>query len=89
LSHPPTSTGSAVPGADIQVFWLVAPFSTLAERIRARQVPTALYWCLDRAQSLIERWDREPLAHAHVIDASDRPPAELAAEIVSQSGWLV
>ena len=78
----------AVPGADIQIFWLVASYSTLAERIRARQVPTALEWCLQRAQSLIERWQQEPPAHAHVIDASDRSPTEIAAEIVSRSGWL-
>jgi hypothetical protein len=78
----------AVPGADIQIFWLVASYSTLAERIRARQVPTALEWRLQRAQSLIERWQQEPPAHAHVIDASDRSPTEIAAEIVSRSGWL-
>jgi hypothetical protein len=78
----------AVPGADIQVFLLTAPLSTLAQRIRAQQVPTALQWCLDRSKLLIERWEQEPLAHAQVIDAGDPLPAEIAAEIVSLSGWL-
>jgi hypothetical protein len=78
----------AVPGAQIQVFLLVAPVSRVAERIRAQQVPTALQWCLDRSKSLIETWDREPLAHAQVIDADDPSPVEVAAEIVSRSGWL-
>ncbi len=78
----------AVPGADIQVFLLTAPFSTIAQRIRAQQVPTALQWCLDRSKSLVERWEQEPLAHTEVIDADTSPPAEIAAEIVSRSGWL-
>jgi hypothetical protein len=78
----------AVPGAQTQVFLLTAPVSTLAERIRAQQVPTALQWCLDRSKSLIERWEREPLARAHVIDADEPLPVEIAAEIVSRSGWL-
>ena len=78
----------AVPGADIQVFLLTASLSTLAERIRAQQVPTALRWCLDRSKSLVETWEREPLAHAHVIDADDPRPVEIATEIVSRSGWL-
>jgi broad-specificity NMP kinase len=71
----------AVPGADIQVFLLTASLSTLAERIRAQQVPTAL-------PSLVETWEREPLAHSQVIDADDARPVEIAAEIVSRSGWL-
>ena len=29
-----------------------------------------------------------PLAHAHVIDADDLRPVEIATEIVSRSGWL-
>ena len=78
----------AVPGADIQVFLLTAPVSTVVQRIRAKQAPTALQWCLDRSKSLIEMWDREPLAYAQVVDAGDPPPAEIAAEIVSRSGWL-
>jgi hypothetical protein len=78
----------AVPGADIQVFLLVAPLSTIEQRIRAQQVPTALEWCLDRSKSLIERWGQEPLAQAQLIDAGDPQPAEIAAEIVSRSGWL-
>jgi hypothetical protein len=78
----------AVPGAQAQVFLLTAPVSTLAERIRAQQVPTALQWCLDRSESLIERWEQEPLAHAQVIDAHEPLPVEIAAEIVSRSGWL-
>jgi hypothetical protein len=78
----------AVPGADTQVFLLMAPLSTIEQRIRAQQVPTALEWCLGRSKSLIERWEQEPLAHAQVIDADDPLPAEIAAEIVARSGWL-
>jgi adenylylsulfate kinase-like enzyme len=78
----------AVPGADIQVFLLTASLSTLEQRIRAGKVPTALQWCLDRSKSLVERWEQEPLAHAQVIDAGDPLPAEIAAEVVSRSGWL-
>ena len=77
----------AVPGAQTQVFLLTASLSTLAERIRAQQVPTALWWCLSRSKSLVETWEREPLA-AQVVDADDPRPVEIAAEIVSRSGWL-
>lgn len=78
----------AVPEADIQVFLLTAPLSTVAQRIRAQQVPTALEWCLDRSKWLVERWEQEPLAHAQVIDADDSPPVKIAAEIIARSGWL-
>ena len=77
-----------MPRADIRVFLLTASLSTLAERIKTQQVPTALRWCLDRSKSLVETWEREPLAHAHVIDADDPRPVEIATEIVSRSGWL-
>ena len=77
-----------MPEADIQVFLLTAPLSTVAQRIRAQQVPTALEWCLDRSKWLVERWEQEPLAHAQVIDADDSPPVKIAAEIIARSGWL-
>jgi hypothetical protein len=78
---------TAVPGAEIQVFQLVAPFATVAERIRGRVVPSALDWCLERAAQLIEQFERHPLDHVEEIDASERPPRALAAEIISRSGW--
>lgn len=77
---------SAIPDAEIQVFWLVASLETLAERIRGKGVPTAQAWCLQRAAELLEVWDARPL-DATIIDASTRDPTDIAAEIVTKSGW--
>jgi hypothetical protein len=78
---------TAVPDADIQVFQLAAPFATVAGRIRSRVVATALDWCLERAAELIEQFELHPLDHTEIVDASERPPRVIAAEIISRSGW--
>jgi hypothetical protein len=78
---------SAIPDAEIQVFWLVAPLETLAERIRGKGVLTAQEWCLQRAAELLEAWDARPL-EATIIETTARDPRDIAAEIVTESGWL-
>lgn len=77
----------AIPDADVQVFWLVAPFETLTERIRSKGVPTAENWCLNRAAELLQIWDSNPI-QAQVIDTDRRSVRDIAAEVVTRSGWL-
>jgi hypothetical protein len=78
---------AAIPGADIRVFWLVAPLDTITERITSKGVPTARDWCLDRSAALIETWDTRPL-DAEIVHTDGRDVTEIAAEIVARSGWL-
>lgn len=81
------SIRSAIPEAEVQVFWLVAPFETLAERIRSKRVATAEKWCLNRAAELLQIWDTNPI-QAQVIDTHGRSVKDIADEVVTKSGWL-
>jgi hypothetical protein len=78
---------SAIPHADVQVFWLVAPFEILAERIRSKGVPSPEKWCLNRAAELLQIWDSNPI-QAQVIDTDGRSVKDIADEVVTKSGWL-
>jgi hypothetical protein len=78
---------SAIPDADVQVYWLVAPFEVLAERIRSKGVPTAEEWCLNRAADLLQIWDSNPI-RAQVVDTVGRSVPDIADEVVTKSGWL-
>jgi adenylylsulfate kinase-like enzyme len=78
---------SAIPDADVQVYWLVAPFEVLAERIRSKGVPTAEEGCLNRAADLLQIWDSNPI-RAQVVDTVGRSVPDIADEVVTKSGWL-
>ena len=78
---------TAIPGAEIDLYWLVAPMPVIEQRISGRQVPTAYAWCVERASELMEQWAQNPL-DATVIETESRSIPEIADEIVAQSGWL-
>jgi hypothetical protein len=78
---------AAIPDSEIHMFWLVAPFETLAERIRGKGVSTAQEWCLQRAAELVKIWTNRP-PEATRIETMGRDPRDIGSEIVAKSGWL-
>lgn len=77
----------AIPDAEITVFILDASLATLYERIDQKGVPSARDWCRKRASELLAAWTSEPL-DVQIVQTNGRSPADVAAEIVSRSGWL-
>jgi hypothetical protein len=77
----------AIPNAQLQVYWLVAPLETIYERIEGKGVPSARTWCEQRAAELVDGWERAPL-DASRVETDGRTPPEVAAEIAERSGWL-
>jgi predicted kinase len=73
---------AAIPEAEIDLYWLVAPLDVIEERIRRREVPTAYASCVQRAAELLEQWGRAPLA-ARVIETASKSTSEIAYEIVA------
>ena len=78
---------AAIPGAEIEVYFLAAPMPVIEERIRSKQVPTAYDWCVGRASELTSHWEATPL-DAKVIESSSKTPSEIAEEIVGEVAGL-
>jgi gluconate kinase len=77
----------AVPGAEITVVQLHAPLATLNARIRTRETPRDPSWFLDVARFLVDHEATTSVAD-HVVDNTDRHPADVAAEVLSLIRWL-
>jgi adenylylsulfate kinase len=77
---------AAVPGAEIRVALLRAPLAVLRERISVRNAsdPT---WFLGAAEHL-DGVFRTAGVEDFAVDNVDRPPAEVAAELLRRAGWL-
>ena len=76
---------AALPGARFQVAWLQASTETIAERLAAREVGSALAWHLQRAEEIRSN----ALAHDlfdFVVDG-ERPVRDVAVEVLRRSGW--
>lgn len=76
----------AIPGAEITVVRLNAPLPLIEERVRLREkttpeaeVSAARWW--------VSRLERSLVAD-HVVDHSQRPPREVAADVLRALGWL-
>jgi len=76
----------AIPDANITVVRLHAPLAVIEERLRSREktdvereVSAARWWvpCLERSTFA-----------GHLVDNSNRPPREVAAEVLRVLGWL-
>lgn len=78
---------AAIPGAEIDLYFLAAPMPVIEERIRSKQVPTAYDWCVWQASELTSHWEATPL-DAKIVESGSRTPWEIAEEIVRRSGWL-
>jgi hypothetical protein len=77
----------AVPGAVVQVVRLHASLPTLLAQLRQREEGNSLDWHSRRAAELIAIMDREQIGDLH-IDTDDRSEADIADEILQQSGWV-
>lgn len=80
------AVSEAIPGAEITVVRLDAPLPLIEERLRLREktmaeaeVSAARWWVSRLEGSLVAD---------HVVDNSQRPPREVAAEVLRALGWL-
>jgi len=77
---------AALPGARFQVAWLEVPQETIAERLSAREIGSALDWHLRRAEEI-----RENAAAHDLFDFAvdgDRTVREVSEEMLCRAGWL-
>jgi hypothetical protein len=77
---------AAVPGAQVTVVRLRAPLAVLHERIRAREASDP-DWFLDAATHTAAVFERAQVED-YLVDNGNRPPAEVAAEVLHRVGWL-
>jgi hypothetical protein len=71
----------AVPDARIQLVRLVASPAAIAERLRHREIGSALDWHIQRAAVVAQATLGEP------VDA-ERPVGEVARDVLACAGWL-
>jgi hypothetical protein len=73
---------SALPGVDVSVVRLHAPFEILEDRLRERDTGTELDEHLDDAA-------HPPDLEGEVVDITDeRPAREIARDVLAAAGWL-
>jgi gluconate kinase len=75
----------AVPDATLQIAWLDVPEDVVAARLAGRERGSALEWHLRRAAEVRDSGMRE--AASFLVDGN-RPPGEVAADILERAGWL-
>jgi hypothetical protein len=80
---------TAVPGADITVFRLRADLDTLLARVAERERGGPGQAIHGRQAQELFRQMEEARVEDHLIETSDRPAFEIAAEIFKLSGWVV
>jgi hypothetical protein len=78
---------AAVPGSTITVVRLRAPLEVLHARIRARESPRSPDWYLEVATYLAKRLD-ETRVEDLLVETENRPPTDIAEEILRGVGWL-
>jgi len=76
----------AVPGADVTVVRLRAPWELVRARIVAREAGRDPQWYLDTADYLFDRLEHAGVED-HVVDNGDRPVAQVAADVLHAAGW--
>ncbi len=76
----------AIPGAEITVVRLHAPLPLIEERLRLREktIPEAE---VSAARWWVSRLEGSLVAN-HLVDNSQRPPREVAADVLRALGWL-
>jgi predicted kinase len=80
----PTETewiARAVPGARFTLIRLVAPWATLAERIRKREVGTGLAAQLERTASQVAAMQTDQRGELHVVDTGGLSLEQAAGEV--------
>ena len=76
----------AVPGADVTVVRLRAPWELVRARIVAREAGRDPQWYLDTADYLFDRLEHAGVED-YVVDNGDRPVAQVAADVLHAAGW--
>ncbi len=77
---------TALPDTRFQIAWLEVPQETIAERLGAREIGSALDWHLRRAEEI----RRNAAAHDlfdFTVDG-DRTVREVALDVLARAGWL-
>ena len=77
---------AALPGVELRVVRLVASESVIESRLRARDSGAQLAEHLAETAEFAARGESNALEDA-VVDNGDRPLEEVAAEVLSVSGW--
>jgi hypothetical protein len=77
---------AALPSAEITVVRLTAPLTTIEERIRRREVGSAVDWYLARARELDARWAENPVEDV-LVETGERDVRSIAEEILGAVGW--
>jgi len=77
----------AVPDAEAFTCRLRAPVEVLHERLRRREIGSALDWHLHRAGELAEILEDGGVGDV-VVDTSDRPLRDIGIEILEAADWL-
>lgn len=77
---------AALPGARLQIAWLEVSPETVAARLGAREIGSALEWHLHRAEEI-----RSNAAAHELFDFTvdgERPVREVALDLLGRAGWL-
>jgi hypothetical protein len=78
---------AALPGARLQIAWLEVPMETIAARLAAREIGSALEWHLRRAVEI-----RSNAAANVLFDFTvngDRTVREVSLDVLAHAGWFV
>ena len=76
-----------LPGAELTVARLTASPATLDERLRRRELGSALDWHLERARELEALWREHPVED-FLVDTEARGVRDIAIEVLTRSGWI-
>lgn len=77
----------AISGAELTVVRLRAPLPLIEQRVRRREAYAASEWHLGAARWLTPRMDVWAVED-HLVDNTERPLADVAAEVLDVAGWL-
>jgi deoxyadenosine/deoxycytidine kinase len=62
--------------------------ATVRQRLARREIGSALDWHVERSRLMARRLDRRAPAWVHRVATGDRAVADIAAEILTLTGWL-
>lgn len=77
----------AIPNTHILVVRLIAKLETIHKRLEGREVGNSLTWHLNRAVELTEQLEQKKTDDV-TIDTENKTTAEVAGEVLAESGWL-
>jgi hypothetical protein len=78
----------AIPGAEVTVCRLHAPVAVLHERVRKREIGSALHWHLHRALEHVEMFEGSGVED-FTVDTEGRSVRDVALDALHGAGWLL